>query len=67
LLCLFAAKAATVYTPLLYKHAIDALGQGAPGSVTVPLGLILAYGSARVLSLLFSELRDALFARVGQH
>lgn len=67
LLCLFAAKAATVYVPILYKHAIDELGQGAPGAVTVPLGLILAYGAARVLSLLFSELRDAIFARVGQH
>ncbi|MEN4919490.1 ABC transporter ATP-binding protein/permease [Achromobacter spanius] len=67
LLCLFAAKAATVYVPLLYKQAIDELGKGAPGAVTVPLGLILAYGAARVLSLLFSELRDAIFARVGQH
>ncbi|WAI82256.1 MULTISPECIES: ABCB family ABC transporter ATP-binding protein/permease [Achromobacter] len=67
LLCLFAAKAATVYVPLIYKQAIDALGKGAPGAVTVPLGLILAYGTARVLSLLFSELRDAIFARVGQH
>ncbi|MBO1016935.1 ABC transporter ATP-binding protein/permease [Achromobacter sp. SD115] len=67
LLCLFAAKAATVYVPLLYKQAIDQLGKGAPGAVTVPLGLILAYGTARVLSLLFSELRDAIFARVGQH
>lgn len=67
LLCLFTAKVATVYVPLLYKHAIDELGQGAPGAVTVPLGLILAYGTARVLSLLFSELRDAIFARVGQH
>ena len=44
LLCLFAAKAATVYVPVLYKHAVDALGQGAPGAVAVPLGLILAYG-----------------------
>ncbi|CAB5516833.1 ATM1-type heavy metal exporter [Achromobacter anxifer] len=67
LLCLFAAKGATVYVPLLYKQAIDELGQGSPGAVTVPLGLILAYGTARVLSLLFSELRDAIFARVGQH
>ncbi len=67
LLCLFAAKAATVYVPLLYKQAVDELGKGAPGTVTVPLGLILAYGTARVFSLLFSELRDALFARVGQH
>ena len=26
LLCLFAAKAATVYVPVLCKHAVDALG-----------------------------------------
>ena len=52
--------------PVLYKHAVDAL-PGAPGAVAVPLGLILAYGGARVLSLIFSELRDAIFARVGQH
>ena len=32
LLCLFAAKAATVYVPVLYKHAVDAL-PGAPGAV----------------------------------
>ncbi|KOF54003.1 metal ABC transporter permease [Achromobacter sp. DMS1] len=67
LLCLFAAKGATVYVPVLYKHAVDALSGGAPGAVAVPLGFILAYGAARVLSLLFAELRDALFARVGQH
>jgi ABC-type transport system involved in Fe-S cluster assembly fused permease/ATPase subunit len=64
---LFLAKAATVYIPILYKSAIDALGKGASGTVTLPLGLILAYGSARILSLLFSELRDAVFAKVGQH
>jgi len=29
--------------------------------------LILAYGTARVLSLAFSELRDAIFAKVAQH
>ncbi|ARP76258.1 ABCB family ABC transporter ATP-binding protein/permease [Bordetella genomosp. 6] len=67
ILCLLAAKAAVVYVPILYKSAVDRLGGGAPGAVTVPLGLILAYGAARVLSLLFSELRDAVFARVGQH
>src|SRR5690606_27738728 len=39
----------------------------ATGPIAVPVGLILAYGAARVFSLLFSELRDAIFARVGQH
>ncbi|GAB1579515.1 ABCB family ABC transporter ATP-binding protein/permease [Bordetella petrii] len=64
---LLAAKAAVVYVPILYKSAIDELGKNTGGAVAVPVGLILAYGAARVFSLLFSELRDAVFARVGQH
>ena len=72
--CLIVAKAANVYVPILYKRAIDALGGGAGNGATsiaatitaVPLALILAYGTARVLSLIFSELRDAVFARVAQ-
>jgi ATP-binding cassette subfamily B protein len=68
LACLFAAKAAVVYIPILYKSAVDALSHGRDaGPAALPIGLILAYGAARILSLLFSELRDALFAKVGQH
>ena len=37
LLCLFAARPRPSM-PVLYKHAVDALGQGAPGAVAVPLG-----------------------------
>lgn len=66
-LSLLAAQVAQVYVPILYKHAVDHLDVPAPAPATVPLGIILAYGAARVLSLLFSELRDAVFARVGQH
>ncbi|CAM4270979.1 ATM1-type heavy metal exporter [Bordetella tumbae] len=68
MLCLLAAKLAIVYVPMLYASAIDELSKNTAGAaVVVPVGLILAYGAARVLSLLFSELRDAVFARVGQH
>ncbi len=68
---LVAAKLATVYVPILYKLAIDALTEtGLPGdaavAVTVPIGLILGYGLVRVLSQVFGELRDFVFARVGQ-
>ena len=65
--CLILAKAANVYVPILYKRAVDALGDG--GQVTplaVPVALILAYGGARVAALVFAELRDAVFARVVQ-
>jgi ATP-binding cassette subfamily B protein len=66
--CLLLAKAATVYIPILYKSAIDALSHGSgAGAAALPIGLILAYGAARILSLSFAELRDAIFARVGQH
>ena len=73
-----AAKVAIVLVPLILKEAVDSLtpsaagGDGA-GAVTtavvlaVPLGLLLAYGVARVLSIALAELRDALFARVTQH
>ncbi len=67
IVCLFAAKLASVYIPIFYKYAIDALVlETGAAAAAVPVGLILAYGLARVLSLAFGELRDALFARVGQ-
>jgi ATP-binding cassette subfamily B protein len=64
---LIAAKVAVVFVPLFYKQAVDALGgDDLPGAIALPVGVILAYGAARVLSLAFGELRDAVFARVGQ-
>jgi ATP-binding cassette, subfamily B, heavy metal transporter len=65
--CLVAAKVAVVFVPIFYRDAIDALdmAQGTP-ALALPVGLILAYGAARLLSLGFGELRDALFAKVGQ-
>jgi ATP-binding cassette, subfamily B, heavy metal transporter len=66
LVCLVIAKIANVYIPIFYKHAVDALGGGAGLAVALPVGAILAYGLARVLSLGFAELRDAIFAKVAQ-
>jgi len=64
---LVAAKVAVVFVPMFYRDAIDALdmGQGSTALI-LPVGVILAYGAARFLSLAFGELRDALFAKVGQ-
>src|SRR5690606_9041414 len=39
---------------------------GVPTEAALPVGLILAYGGARVASLGFQELREAFFAKVGQ-
>ena len=66
IVCLFIAKIANVYVPVLYKHAIDSLGTTAGTIAVLPVGLILAYGLARVVSLGFGELRDAIFAKVAQ-
>ena len=63
---LTAAKAALVIVPALYGKAVDALSVEGPDLLVLPVGLILAYGAARVLSLGFAELRDAVFAKVGQ-
>ncbi|WP_417448908.1 ABC transporter transmembrane domain-containing protein [Kordiimonas sp.] len=68
------AKLLGVYVPFIFKDAVDALtgeGSGHTGPATlalmVPTGMILGYGTARVLSQLFGELRDAVFVKVGQH
>ena len=47
---LILAKVVNVYVPLLYKHAVDALGEPTAQAIAVPVVLILAYGAARVLA-----------------
>jgi ABC-type transport system involved in Fe-S cluster assembly fused permease/ATPase subunit len=68
MLSMVVAKIAVIYVPILYGQAIDSLpGLAKAGPMAaLPLGLILAYGGARVASLAFGELRDAIFASVGQ-
>ncbi|MFN2383168.1 MAG: ABC transporter ATP-binding protein/permease [Gemmatimonadota bacterium] len=66
LVCLVLAKLATVYVPILYKRAIDELAPVDVGAaVAVPVGLIVGYGIVRLLAATFSELREALFAKVS--
>jgi ATP-binding cassette subfamily B protein len=64
LVLLVAAKLATVYVPIVYKHAVDALDVTA--AVVVPVALIIAYGVLRLIAQVSAELRDALFAKVAQ-
>src|SRR5882762_9919066 len=66
---LVAGKLINITVPLFYKAAVDALsgpGAAAAGLIAVPIGVILAYGLARVLSQGFNELRNAVFSKVGQ-
>ncbi len=66
LLFLAAAKGINVGVPIVYKFAVDALSNPDTAIIVVPIGLLIAYGAARVLALAFGELRDAIFAKVAQ-
>ena len=64
---LLAAKLIAVGTPMLYKQAVDALsGEGVSDLALGAVGLTVAYGMARLMSNGFQQLRDAVFAGVGQ-
>ncbi|WP_319413999.1 ABC transporter ATP-binding protein/permease [uncultured Cohaesibacter sp.] len=67
-------KVINVLTPYFFKWATDALtdtnapdGVGAVGWLSIPIMLVASYGLARIANVGFDQLRDALFARVGQH
>ncbi|MDR5651373.1 ABCB family ABC transporter ATP-binding protein/permease [Ruixingdingia sedimenti] len=64
------AKLLSVSTPWMFKQAVDALAGPAPDAATMlglgAGGLILAYGLARLGTVAFGELRDAVFVRVSQ-
>ncbi|MEQ8736900.1 MAG: ABC transporter ATP-binding protein/permease [Rhodospirillaceae bacterium] len=62
MLAIIAAKVAIVFVPYFLKLAVDAL-EG--DLLSLPLWVILAYGMARLLSLVFGQVRDAVFAKVG--
>ncbi len=69
---LAAAKVAIVFIPFVYKEVIDALNITGPDGkvgalVAIPIIMIVAFGAARVAGQAFGELRDAVFAKVGQH
>jgi len=76
-IALIASKIVTVAVPLAYKGAVDWLTDDATGSAAVeitplslaaiPALLILAYGAGRVLMVVFAQIRDVLFVRVGQN
>ena len=70
LVMLVLAKVIAVGTPFFYKAAVDSLGGDASSAgwllAVGAVGLTVAYGMARLMSVGFQQLRDVLFARVGQ-
>jgi ATP-binding cassette subfamily B protein len=63
---LIVAKLANITIPIFYGRAVDALSGKAGSLVVIPVGLIAAYGLARVSGLAFNEVRNALFEKVAQ-
>jgi len=58
------AKVANVGIPLALKGAVDALDPQQQDIIYLPIAMLITYGLLRLASSLFSELRDALFAKV---
>jgi len=73
---LIAAKLASILIPIVLKEVIDTLNLSPDARLTnaatakswlaLPAGLIIAYGSLRLFTVLFQELRNAIFAKAGQ-
>ncbi|MEQ8746848.1 ABC transporter ATP-binding protein/permease [Pyruvatibacter sp.] len=69
MVALVLAKGVTVSMPFLYKLAVDALDKNNAAEIVIGtvITLIVAYGVARILMIGLAQLRDGLFARVGQN
>ncbi len=68
--CLIAAKVTNLGIPIVLKDLIDSLNNyvNSPQALlVVPLGIIVAYGLLRIFASVFTELREALFAKVTQN
>ncbi|WP_299785858.1 ABC transporter ATP-binding protein/permease [uncultured Marivita sp.] len=66
LVCLVTAKIVNVLAPLLFGRAVDALSGEVSDLMLGGIGLTLAYGMARLMNVGFQQLRDGVFAKVGQ-
>ena len=67
---LFLAKIISVFTPFLYKGAVDYLSGDVQSSGWMlgagAISLTVAYGIAKFMHVGIQQLRDVVFARVGQ-
>ncbi len=69
MLLLILSKVVTVATPYAFKWATDALSAKTSLEVallSVPFFMVLAYGLGRIFQVVFAQMRDAIFAKVGQ-
>ena len=63
---MIAAKILNIQIPFFLKRIVDSLSLSDHLAIAIPLAALIAYGAARLGTSLLQELRDAIFARVGQ-
>jgi ATP-binding cassette subfamily B protein len=70
MVALFASQIIAVVTPQFFSQAVDVMAPEGSGAGTMlglgAVGLTLAYGLARLMTVGFMQLRDVIFTRVGQ-
>ncbi|WP_428632135.1 ABCB family ABC transporter ATP-binding protein/permease [Sphingopyxis sp.] len=65
-LIVLASKGVQLSMGFLYGAAIDKMAPGMEQGVALAIGLVLAYAGARFAGVLFDNLRNVVFERVGQ-
>ena len=75
MVALVASKVVTVAVPFAFKEAVDALtpkiatgstGTAVAAVLVVPVFMVIAYGFGRIMMVVLAQIRDGLFAKVGQ-
>ncbi len=75
MVALVASKVVTVAVPFAFKEAVDTLtpkiatgetGTAVAAVLFVPVFMVIAYGFGRVMMVVLAQIRDGLFAKVGQ-
>ncbi len=65
-LLVLVAKAVTLFGPYPYKWAIDAMSVNQSAAVGLVMALVAAYAGARFAGVIFDNVRNMVFERVGQ-
>src|SRR3546814_2162867 len=65
-LIVLASEGVQLSMGFLYGAAIDRMAPGMEEGVALAIGLVLAYAGARFAGVLFDNLRNVVFERVGQ-
>jgi ABC-type transport system involved in Fe-S cluster assembly fused permease/ATPase subunit len=66
LVLVLVAKGITLSMGWLYKWAIDRMVPGMEASAQIAIALVVAYAGARFAGVVFDNLRNTIFERVGQ-